>query len=495
MTSGSGSGGGGVAGDGDGAGITLDEVLAETGGRALARVATRWDGVTIDGRRARPGDLYFAIVGERHDGHAFAAQAVAAGATGIVVARGNAHPPPEGVTVVEVEDTRVAIGQVARAVRRRASARVVGVTGSAGKTTTKELIAAMLGGVAGSERVIATEGSLNNETGVPQTLARLRARHAFAVVEMGMRGVGQIDYLTRWTEPDVGVVVNAGIAHVGVVGSVEAIARGKSEIWGGGLRPGGWAIYPAGDPRLAAHAAEKVPPERHVTFGEHPEAHVRVREVTPRGPAGAEVTVELRSPRGEPPRGEGEPPRTLTFRLPLVGRHNAGNAACALAVAVALGVDLGAAARGLEAVRPAKLRGEIETIAGRHVLVDCYNANPASTRAALETLADLAAGARAVAVLGDMLELGEHEAREHEALAETLAARGIDHLVCLGERARHTARAAARAGVAHVEETDDPAAAARVVAAWTGAGDWVLVKASRGMRLERVVEALREIGG
>jgi UDP-N-acetylmuramoyl-tripeptide--D-alanyl-D-alanine ligase len=324
--------------------------------------------------------------------------------------------------------------------------------------------------------VLATEGSLNNETGVPLTLLRLRPHHRFAVVEMGMRGLGQIDYLTGIAEPEVGVIVNAGVAHVGVVGSVEAIADGKSEIWRRGARH---AVFPHTDLRLAQRAART--DARPVTFGGDG-ATVRVVDAVARGTAGYDVVVQAGSQK-------------LELRVPLVGRHNVDNAACALAVAVALELDLEAAARGIANARPGKQRGEIAEIGGRQVLVDCYNANPASMRAALATLAQLGAGRVAVAVLGDMLELGDTEEEEHRAIGRELAGLGIARLVTLGERARDIARAARAAGVPHVEvvNVDDAEGAARLAASWTEPGDWILVKASRGMRLERVVAALREV--
>ncbi len=234
-----------------------------------------------------------------------------------------------------------------------------------------------------------------------------------------MRGLGQIEYLTQFAQPDVGVVVNVGTAHVGVVGSVEAIAKGKSEIWGR-LPEGGAAIYPHGDARLTALAHERAPAARHLTFGEEAEADVRLVSVEPRGVEGSDAVVAVRG-------------RNLNVRVPLVGRHNALNATCALAVAVALGVDLDAAVRGIATATPAAQRSEVRTIGGRHVLVDCYNANPASMKAALSTLADLAAetkGSRGVAVLGDMLELGSTENGEHAALGKLVAEqkhRAADH--------------------------------------------------------------------
>jgi UDP-N-acetylmuramoyl-tripeptide--D-alanyl-D-alanine ligase len=460
--------------------ISLDELLASTGGTLVgAKVDESFTGATLDGRNARPGEIYFAIVGDRHDGHEFTGQAVAAGAKALVVQKGR-RAGGWAVTLVEVDDTRLAMGALARAVRRRSRAKVVAVTGSTGKTTTKGLIASMLSGVAGPSAVVATEGSLNNETGVPQTLLRLREGHRFAVVEMGMRGLGQIDYLCQLAEPDVGVVVNAGVAHVGVVGSVADIARGKSEVWAR-LPAHGMAVYPHADARLRDHALERgVPVERHATFGHEAGATVQIVRVVTRGTGGSEVELVIRG-------------RTVKLRVPLVGRHNVDNAACALAAAVALDVDLAQACRGLEHATAPRHRSELTEIGGRHVLVDCYNANPTSMRAALETLAELRAGHRAVAILGDMLELGATEEEEHAEVGRLAARLGLDALVAFGERARHTARAASSAGLWHIVESNDPVQAARVAASWTEPGDWILVKASRGMRLERVIEALREI--
>ena len=458
--------------------LSLEDLCAATSGGVTRRHAQAFSGVTIDGRAVRPGDLYVAIVGERFDGHDFCSQAVAAGATGLVVARGRS--PDFHVTCLEVDDLRAALGEVGRLVRRRSHVRVIGVTGSAGKTTTKEIISAMLRGAAGSEAVLATEGSLNNETGLPLTLLRLREPHRFAVVEMGMRGLGQIDALARFAEPDVAVITNVGTAHVGVVGSVDAIARGKSEIWSH-LRSPGAAVFPHADERLWRFAKERCPGARHVTFGAHPDAGVSIRTVIPAGAKGSDVVFHLQ--------GGGER-RGL---VPLVGRHNVDNAACALAVALALGIDLDRALDGIAHARPAKQRSELVEVGGRHVLLDCYNANPASMRAALETLCELKGDARAVCVLGDMLELGDSEIAEHARVGSALGPLGVTHLVALGERGRHIARAACKVGVPHVIETDEPELAARATWSWTSPGDWILVKASRGMRLERVVEALEKL--
>ncbi|MBI4511861.1 MAG: UDP-N-acetylmuramoyl-tripeptide--D-alanyl-D-alanine ligase [Deltaproteobacteria bacterium] len=469
--------------------LTLDELCAATSGTPCVRGAERFTGVTIDGRTARAGDIYFAIVGENHDGHAFCGQAAEAGASAVVVRRGRA-PSLNGVTVVEVDDPRVALGALARHVRRALATRVVAITGSTGKTTTKGLIATFLRGAFGDTAVLATDGSLNNETGVPLTLLRLRPQHRYAVVEMGMRGLGQIDYLAKWAEPEVGVVLNAGVAHVGLVGSLDAIAEGKSEIWGS-LPSHGAAVLPEGDHRLLRLATERAPRARKLTFGDGPGATVCIVGVTTRGQEGSDFDLEIRSGNGVP--------HSLRCHVSLVGRHNVTNAACAVAVGVALGLDEKSLGKGIQALaqaRPEGQRCEIRKMGGRNLLVDCYNANPASMKAAIETLADLASQvtvSRAVAVLGDMLELGESETVEHERLGAILHERGIQRLIAVGERASHAARAARAHGLTHVFETADPVQAARTLASWTDPGDWILIKASRGVRLERVVSALAEV--
>jgi UDP-N-acetylmuramyl pentapeptide synthase len=256
------------------------------------------------------------------------------------------------------------------------------------------------------------------------------------------------------------------------VGSVEAIARGKSEIFVG-LREGGVAVYPIADARLAANAAACA---RAITFGTRPDAHVQIHSVTAAGAQGSELIVKV----------DGRP---IQFTLPLVGRHNADNAACALAVAVALGVDAELAAQGLETSRPHSMRSEVVDVAGRSVLVDCYNANPASMGAAIETLGQLRGTGSGVAVLGDMLELGDEAEQAHRAAGRQAADAGLE-VIALGEFAGHIAAGAREAG-GNSRAVDSPEAAAEAVLSATCPGDWILVKASRRMRLERVVEAMK----
>ncbi|HEY0254117.1 MAG TPA: UDP-N-acetylmuramoyl-L-alanyl-D-glutamate--2,6-diaminopimelate ligase, partial [Kofleriaceae bacterium] len=430
------------------------------------------DRITIDSRAARPGTLYVAIRGETHDGHRFTPDAIRNGAVAVMVDHeGRAWAPAlapqnaKGLTAaaIEVDDTRIALGKIARDHRRAWAKTIVAITGSTGKTTTKELTRSALA-MAGT--TLAAEGSLNNETGVPLTILGLRQFHQYGVIEMGMRGLGQIAYLTRIAEPDVAVVVNAGSAHIELLGSTDNIAKAKAEIWIG-LRPHGTIVLPVDDPRLEAHARAHQPTARHVTFGEAAGADVRLIEYAPLD-AGGTCVLEVFGER-----------RMLTLQL--VGRHAAIDACAALAAAHAAGASIDQALAGLARARPPAMRGEIVEIGGRKVIVDCYNANPASMAAALTTLAERSHGLPAIAVLGDMLELGEHGPKAHDDIGALATKLGIA-VIGLGELARHFGGTLAA----------NPAEAAERALAKTEQGGWILLKASRGMRLERVLDAMKE---
>ncbi|MBI5481585.1 MAG: UDP-N-acetylmuramoyl-tripeptide--D-alanyl-D-alanine ligase [Deltaproteobacteria bacterium] len=466
--------------------MTLADVTRATGGRALTPARGPLAGASIDSRSLQRDDVFFALPGTRGDGHDFGAAALQAGAGALVVAAGRA---PEFVTaaagaraaVVAVDDVRRALADLARARRLQVGPTVVGVTGSNGKTTTKELLAAILETAAGEQSVLATSGNLNNSLGVPLTLLRLHPGHCYAVVEMGMSAPGEIASLCSLAAPAVGVITGIAPAHLEHLGSLEAIARAKGELFAA-LPPSGIAIFPDDQPLLAAEAA-RLPAAQRRTFGTGADATVRIAAVVPRGAAGLALDLVV----------DGV---AVHCDLPLPGPHNARNAAAAAAAAAALGVAPAVIAAGLARGRTAAHRSTIVAVAGRHVIDDCYNANPASPRAGLEMLASLRpAGRTAVAVLGDMLELGPRAPELHREVGQAAARLGIDHLVAVGVRAQEILRGARRAGMDehHLAPAPDPAAAAVEVQTRTSPGDWVLVKASRGMRLERVLEELRRL--
>jgi MurE/MurF fusion protein len=456
----------------------------DAGGEVLGDGRLLVDRVVIDSRAVAPGALYVAVRGDKHDGHRFCLDAIKAGAVAVMVDKeGKRWAPaaapellaPELRTLktagIVVADTRIALGKIARAHRRAWASedkKLVAITGSAGKTTTKELTRAALS-MTGTTH--AAEGSLNNETGLPLTLLGLRLFHQFGVVEMGMRGMHQIEYLTKIAEPDIAVVVNAGSAHIELLGSTDAIAEAKSEIWMG-MKSTGHVIRPAGDLRLERWSRLHAPGARHVTFGEG-EADVRLVEYTPT-PLGGRLKLDVFGDAHE-------------LELQLVGKHAAIDACAALAAAHAAGSSIATALAGLARALPPSMRGEVIELGGRHVIVDCYNANPASMAAALQTLAERAHSLPKIAVLGDMLELGDHAPSAHKEIGELAKKLGIK-VIALGDHAATVVNAAG--GDSMVVLTHEDAADAAL--SETEHGGWVLLKGSRGMKLEGVLEAMKE---
>jgi UDP-N-acetylmuramoyl-tripeptide--D-alanyl-D-alanine ligase len=407
--------------------------------------------VVIDSREAGPGDLFVGLVGEHVDGGRFALGVLEAGAWGVLVAPAHAdalgHGPdaePAGA-VLAAPDPLAALGALARAWRRHLDAAVVGVTGSTGKTSTKDVLAAM---VALERRVVATPRNWNTEIGLPLTVLSAPPGTEVLVLEMAMRGAGQIAELAGIAEPDVGLVTNVGPVHLEQLGSLDAVADEKTSLLHG-LRPGGVAVVPAGDGRIARRLPGEV-------------------EVVTFGPGGD--VAEL--PEG--------------LVVPFASAHMRLNALAALAAARAIGLE----PRGEVDVALSELRGQRHELSDGVVVVsDCYNANPMSMRAALDDLAASAPGRR-VAVLGDMLELGPQEARFHQEVAAHAADAGVDVLVAVGPRSAAAAGAFGDAGDVHTAQ--DAAAAARLVPRLVRPGDTVLVKASRGVALEAVVTALED---
>jgi len=457
--------------------FTASELAAATGGAWAGGAPGAVAGVSTDTRSIAPGSAFVALRGERFDGHDFLAEAARTGAACAVVARDRAGAVPAGLPALLVDDTLRALGAIARHHRLRFPIPVVGVTGSNGKTTTREMIAAIL---ATRGPVLKTEGNLNNEVGVPLTLLRLDASHAAAVIEMGMNHRGEIGRLTALAEPRVGVVTNAFPAHLEGLGTVDGVAEAKGELYKG-LPADGIVVANADDPRML-HRARKSG-RRVLTFsgGRDREADVVVLDVLAQDPDGMRFLLGIGT-------------KELEVALPLVGEHNATNAAAAAAAALALGCTDREIVRGLAAVRAVGRRLRIERLPSGVLLVDdCYNANPASMKAALATLRTLAGTGRAVAALGDMLELGPAEADLHRELGADAARAGLAALATFGPRSRLAHEAALAAGVAAADafHTEDPQALSAFVRERLRPGDVLLVKGSRGMKLERLVEALR----
>ncbi len=455
---------------------TVHEIARYTGGDATIGADTVVRGFAIDSRQLEPGQCFVALRGNR-DGHDFVADAFAAGAAAALVARRADDPLiPTDAPLVVVPDPLAALGSLAAVRRDQLGATVVAVTGSVGKTATKDFVTAAL---AADRSVHASSGSLNNEAGLPLTLLDAPTEVSTVVVEMGARFAGDIRHLASIARPDVGVVTNVGLAHAEHLGGPEATARVKGELVES-LRPDGVAVLNADDewtPTLAARCEAEI-----VTAGRSAGADVRI--VTTTLDDELRATMQLATPWGD-----------LSARLPLRGAHQVLNASLAAAVALRLGCSSAAVARGLAAARPSAWRMQLDrSPEGLTVLNDSYNANPMSVAAALHALRSLPAEGRRVAVLGPMLELGAHTEREHEAVGHRVAV-SADVLVAVGEEAAAIARAAKESGLDDVVEVGTAAAALSTLLGRVGAGDVVLVKASRAAGLEMVASGLVEADG
>lgn len=431
-------------------------------------------GVSIDSRTVREGELFVAIKGERFDGHDFVPEVMKKGAWGVLVERREFEHRSASMAllknIVPVEDALVALQELSHLHRRRFAVPVAGITGSNGKTTTKEMLAGIL---QQKGPVLKNEGNLNNHLGVPLTLLKFEPRHTAAVIEMGMSAAGEIDLLARLASPGIGVITNIGPAHLEFFKGMDGVADAKGELLDH-LDTNGTAVLNADDRffgRLKDRARCRV-----LSFGFGAEADVRAANIVQEN-GHTDLTLSAAG-------------STATVRLRTVGLHNVSNALAAAAAGVAAGMSLDAVKAGLEGFAPVSMRSEIKNVKGRTVLADCYNANPASMEAALKTVAGMASAGQRVAVLGDMLELGGSSAEAHRAIGATAARLGIERLITVGTLAGNIAAGAADAGMSRdrVHQTLSHAEAAQLLRDLTRQGDAVLVKGSRGMKMEKVLE-------
>ena len=454
--------------------FTLDEVIRATDAAVENAAPVRFTDVVTDTRRILPQALFVALRGERFNGEDFAAEAVAKGAAGILVSQSAAAEKfaTLSVPILRVCDSLTAYQALAHAWRMKFRLPVVAVTGSNGKTTTKDLTASVLGT---AWPVLKTEANFNNEVGLPLTLLQLTSEHRAAVVEIGMRGLGQIAALAPLAAPSVGVVTNVGETHIELLGSMENIARAKSEL-AEAISPGGTVILNADDPRVAAMAGKCRLGVRVVTFGIEEAATVRGLEIVAEGSASRfSVSFDGRE--------------TEAFTLPLLGRHNVYNALAALAVGWTLGLSPAAMREGLAQPRLTGQRFECYEKNGYIIINDAYNASPASMAAALTTLSETAPGRR-VAVLGDMLELGKIARPAHQRVGQEAAVAGVELLLTRGTLGEEIAKAAKEAGVKEVHICASHEEAGAILRRQLRPGDTVLFKGSHGMRMDKIIDSL-----
>ena len=432
--------------------------------------------VVTDTRTLHPGDFFIALRGPRFDAHDFVAEGFRKGAGGAIVERGFAGvEQPTGGSVVEVGDTTRALQDLAHAVRKSSGTRVVAITGSAGKTTTKEAIAKFL---SGRFQVVRNRGNLNNHIGLPLSLLQLRERPDVAVMELGMNHAGEIRTLVAIAEPQTRVWTNVGDAHIGFFASPDALADAKAEIVEY-ANPEDVLVCNADDARVMARVGGFA--GRTLTFGASDRATVRVQDVENLGIDG--MRARMITPAGE-----------REVRTPLMGRGNLANVLAATAVALDLGTPLDDITAAAASLKAADRRGEVRRLRGGTVLIDdSYNSSPSALAAALDVVAGGTPALRRVAVLGEMLELGEHSAALHRQSGRVAAAAGLQLLFTIGgEPARVLADAAIEAGmpVSAVRYVATSELAARDIAAAVRPGDLVLVKGSRGVRVDLVADAV-----
>ncbi|MBM4273244.1 MAG: UDP-N-acetylmuramoyl-tripeptide--D-alanyl-D-alanine ligase [Deltaproteobacteria bacterium] len=498
--------------------FTLPEILEATNGVLVQPGAfAAFGGVTTDSRTCQAGEMFIPLKGEHFDGHRFIPGALQRGAWGLLVeerfigrgGQGQTAPAPspkpspptpyrglggefEGragesispgpplnipieITVIAVPDTLTALGDLAHAWRRRFAIPVVALTGSCGKTTTKEMIAAVL---SRAYRVLKNTMNLNNLIGMPQTLLELDSSHEAAVVEMGMNRFGEIHRLTRIAAPTVGLLLNAHPAHTEGVGDIEGVARAKAELVGA-LQPSATLVFNDDDPRLAPRAREFS--GRTLGFGLGPTANLQARDRRSYGVQGQSATLSFRG-------------QSWPLNLPVAGEHMLMNALAATAAGLCLGLAPEETAGALAGFKPVARRSQVETLtSGVNLLNDCYNANPGSMAVALKTLAELRDHGRLAAALGDMLELGDQSAAAHRDLGRLAAGIGLDILVIYGNFKEDVAAGAQEAGLpsSRVVPVATREEGAMVLKEFLQPGDWLLVKGSRSMHMEGLIELIK----
>jgi UDP-N-acetylmuramoyl-tripeptide--D-alanyl-D-alanine ligase len=461
--------------------LSIEEVLKATRGKLLQGEGnTLFQGISTDSRTVTEGELFIALKGFRFDGHHYVLEALEKKAGGVVIEedkvgdiRWNGY---RAKAVIAVKDTLFALGNIALDWRRKYRTPLVALTGSNGKTTTKEMIAACL---ETTFPILKTKGNLNNLIGLPLTLLTLTEKERVVVLEMGMNVPGEIRRLTEIAEPDVGLITNIQKVHLEGMESLERLKEEKGELFRK-MRRDGTILVNQDDPRVVDLASDY--PGQKITFGiEHP-AEVMAKEIRLEGAEGTFFTLIL----------EGE---AMEIHLRLLGRHFIPNALSAIAVACLFGVEVKQVKEALENFKSIPMRMEIVPLKGGKTLInDAYNANPHSMELALETLVEAKGEGRAIAVLGDMLELGNFTKEAHEQLGEKVSELSIDFLLALGEEAPIVVESAIRHGfpLERVRVVESHSEAISILKQMIQNGDWILVKGSRRMAMEKIVEGLTE---
>ena len=448
--------------------LSVNQIIDVTAGKTLTSHTMEFDSFGIDSRQIRKGGLFYALKGENTDGHLFVRDAARNGAAGAIVERGVDIDTP--FTMIQVDDSLRALQALASSVRSKSKSRFIGITGSAGKTSTKEFTAALL---SQKYTVFKSEGNLNSITGMPLSLLAFNQQQC-GVFEVGMNQPGEISALSMSLQPQIAVLLNVSAVHLGQFNSIEAIADEKVSLIRG-MPAAGFVVYNADDPLISERI--RIGGENQVSYGTSLEADLQMHSILLHGVRGSSAAFRWKG-------------KDFTFETKLCGTGNLQNIAAATCTSLLLDLSWDQILDGIQQLEPFRQRGIFLEAHGIHIYDDSYNSNPRALEIALKLIEKSEAYKRKVAVLGDMLELGPEEDRFHAIAGEQVAASGFQVLIAAGLRSRHMAAAARRAGCPEVIETADSLEAAEMTARIAREGDLVLVKGSRGMKMERVVEEL-----
>jgi len=428
--------------------------------------------ISTDTRKIKKGELFIPLIGENFDGHEFIEKAFEKGAAGVLTQK--MIQPDNDRVIIRVEDTKKALGSIAAYYRSKFSPYVVAITGSVGKTSTKDIVASAL---AYSYNVLKTEANYNNEIGLPLTLLKLDDKVDIAVLEMGMRGQGEIRYLTNIVKPNAAIITNIGLAHIERLGSQENILKANLEITEG-LQEGGTVILNGDDPLLYGMKGKLN--SRIVYFGiNNDDVEYKAININNLGLEGIEFDIIINDEK-------------YKVKVPSPGIHNVYNALAAFAVGMEVGQSPDKIIKGILNYKPTQMRLDVKEYKGITIINDAYNANPQSMEAAIKVLKDISKKGRAIAVLGDMLEMGEYASKAHFDIGSFAFKQGIDYVVTVGEKGKLIAKGAVREGMENerVYSFDDNEEAGMFLRNFAREGDCILVKGSRGMKMEEVIEVL-----
>ncbi len=451
--------------------LKCSEIMDAVGGSLLSGSGeTEITGVSTDSRTISAGNLFIPIIGEKFDGHDFIGQAFERGAAACLTSRKNV--PAVSGTVIQVADTLKALGDLASFHRKRFNIPIVGITGSVGKTSTKDMVAAVL---SQQYRVLKTEGNFNNEIGLPLTILNMDESHQCGVIEMGMSGFGEISRLSRISLPDIAIITNIGLSHIEKLGSRQNILKAKMEILDG-LSKNGTVILNIDDRLLSG--MKNLLPYKTLFYGLDDDADYQAFDIKSAGEHGTYFKIEIND-------------RTFEVHIPVPGIHNVHNALAAIAVGVELKVPIEKIIKGIGEFTPGKMRLNIMSFNGIKIINDTYNASPQSMEAALNVLKEIE-GNRKIAVLGDMLEMGSWAEKAHKNVGKYVFETGANFLITVGENGRNIAKGALESGMNpdNVHMCEDNQQIVKLLKSLACNGDVILVKGSRGMRMEEIVERL-----